>query len=109
MYKSLSKAIMERSKLKSKYLKNKNNTNQANYKKQRNFCVKLRDQTIKNDFDKAFTDMKSNNKPVYTIMKPYLTNKGALTTTDINLIENENIIINESEIANIFNDHKKKS
>jgi len=38
-------------------------------------------------------------------MKPYLTNKGALCTTDINLIENENIIINELEIANIFNDH----
>ena len=38
-------------------------------------------------------------------MKPYLTNKGALCTTDINLIENENININESETANIFNDY----
>ena len=61
--------------------------------------------SYKNDSDKAFTDLKSNNKPFYTIMKPYLTNKGALYTTDINLIENENIIINELEIANIFNDY----
>ena len=40
-------------------------------------------------------------------MKPYLTKKGALCTTDINLIENENSIINELEIANIFNNHYK--
>ena len=95
MNKNLSKAIMKRSQLKSKYLKNKNNLNRQNYKKQRNYCVKLRDKAIKNDFDIAFSSLNSNIKPFYDIIKPYLTNKGGLCNTDINLIENGKIITND--------------
>ena len=66
--------------------------NRQNYKKQRNHCVKLRDKAIKNDFDKAFSNIKLNSKPFYDIIKPYLTNKGALCGTDINLIENATLL-----------------
>ena len=41
MAKSLRKAIMKRSELESKYVKNKTNENLKSYKKQRNFCSKL--------------------------------------------------------------------
>ena len=41
MTKGLRKAIMKRSELKSKYLKNKNYQNMKIYKKQKNFCSKL--------------------------------------------------------------------
>ena len=105
MNKSLSKAIMKRSALKSKYLKKKTSENRTNFKKQRNFCTKLRDQAIKNDFDEAFSDLNSNSKPFYDILKPYLTNKGALCNTDISLSENNNILSNDIEIANIFNEY----
>ena len=37
-------------------------------------------------------------------MKPYLSNKGALCNTDISLSEND-IITNDIEIANIFNEY----
>ena len=39
--KALRKAIMKRSELESKYVKNKTNENLKSYKKQRNFCSKL--------------------------------------------------------------------
>ena len=35
-------------------------------------------------------------------MNPYLTNKGALSCTDISLIEDETIVTNAYDIANIF-------
>ena len=40
MTKELHKAIMKRSKLRNKYLKNKNAINRNNYKVQRNYCKK---------------------------------------------------------------------
>ena len=39
--KVLSMAIMTRSRLRNKYLKNPNKPNELNYKKQRNYCVDL--------------------------------------------------------------------
>lgn len=102
MNKDLSKAIMKRSQLKSKYLKNKTPLNRLNYKKQRNLCVKLRDKAIKADFSKSFSNIRTNSKPFYDIMKPYLTNKGALCASDISLMENGNIITDDKDISNIF-------
>ena len=105
MNKKLSKAIMKRSRLRARYLTDKNTKNRAEYKKQRNLCVRLRKDAIKSDFNKAFSNIKSNSKPFYEIMKPYLTNKGALCNTDISLIEDDRLITNDSDIANIFIDY----
>ena len=52
MNKKLSKAIMKRSRLRARYLTDKNTKNRAEYKKQRNLCVRLRKDAIKSDFDK---------------------------------------------------------
>ena len=48
MTKTLRKAIMKRSELESKYVKNKTSENLKSYKKQRNFCSKLYNKEIKN-------------------------------------------------------------
>ena len=50
MTKALKKAIMTRSRLKSIYLKNQNNTNRNNYKSQRNFCSNLLRKTKRDYF-----------------------------------------------------------
>ena len=68
MNKDLAKAIMVRSKLKSKYQKTKNKIDSLNYTKQRNLCKKLRDKAIKSDFQKSFTDIKKNSKQFYDII-----------------------------------------
>ena len=41
MTKPLRKAIMKRSQLENKYLKNSSNENKIRYKKQKNFCCRL--------------------------------------------------------------------
>ena len=41
MNKTLSKAIMTRSRIRNKFLKNPNNKNREIYNKQRNYCVNL--------------------------------------------------------------------
>ena len=46
--------------------------------------------------------MKNDSKPFYKLIKPYLTNKGALCSEDITLLENDVLIYNEPEIVNIF-------
>lgn len=99
------KAIMSRSRLKSKYAKSKLVSDRNKYKQQRNLCTRLRDRAIKADFDQAFSNIKGNSKPFYDIMKPYLTNKGALCCSDIILSENGDIITDDSIIANIFVDY----
>jgi len=105
MNKELSKAIMKRSQLKSKHQKTKNKTDRLNYKKQRNLCKKLRDKAIKSDFQKSFANIKSNSKAFFDIIKPYLTNKGAMVSSDILLIEGDDIILDDTKIATIFNNY----
>ena len=105
MNKELSKAIMKRSQLKTKYQKTKNKSDRIDYKKQRNFCKKLRDKAIKSDFQKSFSNIKSNSKPFFDIIKPYLTNKGAMVNSDILLVEDDYIILDDMKIAKISNNH----
>ena len=52
MNKHLSKAITKRSALKNKYLRDKNTANRDNYKKQRNLCVSMKRNAIKEDLKK---------------------------------------------------------
>lgn len=104
MNKELNKAIMIRSALKSKYNKNKNNFNRANFKRQRNLCVSLRKKAIKEDFEKTCSNLKNDSKNFFSKIKPYLTDKGALGSTDITLNENGKLISNEEELVEILND-----
>ena len=105
MNKHLSKAIMKRSALKNKYLRDKNVANRDNYKKQRNLCVSMKRNAIKEDLKKTSSNLKGRSKPFYDMIKPYLTNKGALCSNDITLLENNILISNEKELADIFNDY----
>ena len=102
MNKILHQAIMKRSSLKSKY--NKNKFNRDNFKKQRNLCVSLRKKAIKADFSKACINLSKNNKDFFMRIKPYLTEKGALSNSDITLKENDTLVSNEEELVEIFND-----
>ena len=75
MTKALRKAIMKRSELESKHVKNKTNENLKSYKKQRNFCSK--------------------------IAKPFLSDK-VTSFLKISLVERREIISDESKVANPF-------
>ena len=104
MNKKLSKAIMKRSALKSKYNKNSTPLNRQIFKKQRNLCVALKNESIKKDFENATANLKHNSKAFYKVLNPYLSNKSGLSGSDITLVEGDRIITDDSEIVHIFND-----
>ena len=102
MTKSLRKAIMLRSRLKNNLNKQRSDENWNNYKKQRNFCVKLLRQTKEKFFSDINVKSISDNKKFWKTIKPFFSNKG-LNTNSMMLVEDNGIVRNEEIIANIMN------
>ncbi len=103
--KNLNKAFMRRSLLKNKYLKNKSPRNRELYKKQRNHCTYLKREAINSKFVKATEHFnRHDTKPIYKLLKPYMTNKGALSSDDIILFENGEFVNEDSKLSDIFVD-----
>ena len=65
--KTLRKAIMKRSQLKNKANKTRNATDVSNYKRQRNYVVKLNDQCKKDHFDSL--NPEKDSKPFWKSCK----------------------------------------
>ena len=104
--KSLSMSFSKRSHLKTKYLKNRTVENRALYKKQRNHCTYLKRDAINTQFSKATEHFSEHNsKPIFNLLKPYMTNKGALSSDDIILQESGVFINEDTKLADIFNDY----
>ena len=104
MTKSLRKAIMLRSRLKNNLNKQRSDENWNNYKKQRNFCVKLLRQTKEKFFSDINVKSISDNKKFWKTIKPFFSNKG-LNTNSMMLVEDNGIVRNEEIIANIMNNY----
>ena len=104
MTKSLRKAIMLRSRLKNNFNKQRSDENWDNYKKQRNFCVKLLRQTKEKYFSDINVKSISDNKKSRKTIKPFFSNKG-LNTNNTMLVEDNEIVRKEEIIANIMNNY----
>ena len=104
MTKSLRKAIMLRSRLKNNLNKQRSDENWKNYKKQRDFCVKLLRQTKEKFFSDINVKSISDNKNFWKTIKPFFSNKG-LNTNSMMLVEDNGIVRNEEIIANIMNNY----
>ena len=46
-----------------------------------------------------------SNKEFWDLVKPFLSNKGGLTSSDISLVKNETLVTDDKELTEIFNDH----
>ena len=76
MNKSLSRALMRRSRLRSKYLKKRSETNILAYAKQRNFCVSLLKQKTKKDYYANLNEKDiANNKKFWQTVKALFLDK----------------------------------
>ena len=62
MNKTLSKAIMLRTKLRNKFLKTRSNGNKTNYVKQQNYCVSLLRKTERDYYSNLDEKKSCNNK-----------------------------------------------
>ena len=105
MNQQLQKAIYTRSRLKKRLNKNPTAENRTKFKKQRNKCVSIRKKAIKSHFKEATKNGTMSNKEFWDLVKPFLSNKGGLTSSDISLVKNENIVTDDKELTEIFNDH----
>ena len=103
MNKTLKKAVMQRTKLKNKYLRNNTTENKLEYKKQRNFCVKLFKNEKKNYYENLDTNAIVDNKKFWQNVKPSFTDK-TKNIQNITLVEGDVIISETQEVVNTFND-----
>ena len=108
MNKKMSKAIMNRSRLKNRFLKNPNKENELKFKKQRNFCVNLLRKEKKKYYGNLSLDNIINNKKFWKTMKPFFSDKNSKNEKII-LVEKEQIISDDKEVAETFNTYFSNS
>ena len=101
--KDMHKAIMVRSRLKNRYLKNKTRENKLNYHRQRNYCTSLLRRVKRNFYDKLDDSSVTDSKKFWKTVKRFFSNKGTANNS-FTLVENEDIISDEGKIAQIFNE-----
>lgn len=104
MNKKLRKAIYTRSRLKNNFNKNRTDENTAKYKKQRNKCVSMRRQAIKEHFNSVMEGGIIQNKKFWSTVKPFLTNKSGKSSNEIMIVHDDIIVTDENELAEIFNE-----
>ena len=103
--KELRKAIYIRSRLRNKMCQNPISENIYAYKKQRNKCVSLRRQCIKQHLANITKKGITTNKEFWNFIKPFLTNKGFSKNNDITLKIKKEIITDEKNLADLFDSH----
>ena len=100
--KELSKAIMLRTKLRNKFLKQKTTETRSGYNKQRNICVSILRKAKRSYFENLDIKNLSDNRKFWGTVKPLFSNK-VRSNDYITFNENDLLIRNEYKIANIFN------
>ena len=75
MNKSLSKAIMIRTRLRNIFLKDRGEENKINCNKQRNLCVTLLRKSKREYYQNLSVENVCDNKKIWKVVKPLLSNK----------------------------------
>ena len=100
--KRLSKEIMTRSRLRNKYLRNRNEDNRALYVKQRNYCVSLLRKSKKKYYENLDERNLMDNKLFWKTIKPSFFDK-IVKRDRIHLTENGEVAKTELETAETLN------
>ena len=103
MNKILSKAIMKRSRLRNKFLKYPNGNNKRIYNKHRNYCVNLLRKEKKKYYNNIDLKLLTDNKLFWKTIKPLFSEKNNISRK-ITLIEKDDIVSNDKEIAETMNE-----
>ena len=103
MNKILSKAIMNRSRLRNKFLKSPNDINKNNYNKHRNYCVNLLRREKRKYYNNIDLKLLTENKLFWKTIKPLFSDKNNICRK-ITLIDDGEIISNDVNIAETMND-----
>ena len=104
MTKELRKMIMNRSRYKNKFFKNKTVENWENFRRLRNDCVKLTNKIKKDYFRNLNIRSVNDNKRFWKTIKPNFSEKNSKTSKII-LVENDEIITDNKRNTEIMNDY----
>ena len=91
MSKTLSKAIVHKTRFPSKYLRTKTDENKRKYTKQRNYCVSLLTKSKREYYSNLDVKNITENKTFRKTVKPFLSDK-VTSTQKITLIDNDKIV-----------------
>ena len=100
MNKNISKAIMDGTRLRKKFLKSRSTESKLAYNKQMNYCVSLIRQTKRDYYNNLDHKNIIDNKSFWKYVKPFDKNP---RSNKITLVENESIIEEPYKIAETFN------
>ena len=104
MTKALRKAIYTRTSLRNRYNKNRTQENWNAFKRQRNKCVKLLRQAKIDYYKNLDVKCLTDNRKFWKTIKPLFSEK-IKASPKINLLENEVLVTDDREVANIFNEY----
>ena len=97
MNKVLSKAVMNRSRLRNKFTKDPTIDNEKSYKKQRNYCVNLFKKEKKKFFENIDTTEITDNKRFWKTVKPLFSDEqrssGKIVLTEGNAIQSNDRVV----------------
>ena len=96
--------ILNRSRCKNTYFKNKTAENWETYRKLRNDCVKLTKKVKREYFQKLDINYIKDNKMFWKTIKPLFSNKGSKSTKII-LVENDEIVSDDKKTGEIMNEY----
>ena len=102
MTKALRKAIMKRSTLKNKYLKDKSDESLKEFKKQKNYTKRLAKRERIKYFANLDLNQYTDNVKFWNTVKPMFSSSGK-GTNKITLVEKGEIVTDDKEIAETFN------
>ena len=106
--KVLRKAIMKRSALETKYFKKKTLSSLKAYKKQKNYCSRLYKKERKAFYNNLNPSFVCDNKLFWKTVKPLFSNK-VNSSTNIKLVEDEEIVQDNDKVADILNSFFKNA
>ena len=105
MTKDLSKAIMNKSKAKNKYLNWPSRENFISYKRTKHKSNSLSEKTKRDFFKETTKDGIMTSKKFWRSVKPFLTNNGCISNDFVGIENEGNLICNEQELVELFNEH----
>ena len=105
MTNELSKAIMNKFKIRNTYQKWPSRENFLAFKEAKKFCNKLTKSVKKAYFRKVTRKGVVNNKAFWNTVKPFLTNKGFLTNETIAVENKGESVTDKFKLVNLFNSH----
>ena len=102
MNKTILKAIMKRTRLRNRFLKDMSGSNRVAYNTQRNYCVSLVRKAKKSYYSNLDHKKIVDNKTFWKSIKLFFTDKG-VNHDNITLVENEETVSDNKEISETLN------